>query len=54
MKSEIRNPKSERRPKTEIRISIEPLRHGVPFTIENDIAIRVSNFFRISDFGFRI
>src|SRR6266567_924785 len=49
-KSEIRNPKSERNPKAEIRSACSDIdsRHGSPFGIRN------SNFLRISAFGVRI
>ena len=47
MKSDIRNPKSEGRPKTEVRSPLTWLGAG-------SFGLRVSDFFRISDFGFRI
>ena len=50
VKSEIRNPKSERSPKPETRGP--KARQGA--VAKNDFGIRCSDFFRISDFGFRI
>jgi hypothetical protein len=48
MKSEIRNPKSERSPKTEIRIpNLRAVRPAL-------LGFRYSGFGFLSDFGFRI
>ena len=49
MKSEIRNPKSERNPKTEIR---NPKQNGFTWNMRNHI--RISDFGLLSDFGLRI
>jgi hypothetical protein len=52
MKSEIRNPKSEGNPKTEIRkISLALVAELCGLS---DFDFRISDFLRISDFGFRI
>jgi hypothetical protein len=51
MKSETRNPKSERNPNAENRKAIAALKAS-PMT--SDFGFRASGFFRISDFGFRI
>ncbi len=49
MKSEVRNPKSERNPNAENRMGPNPVKRPAC-----SFGIRASGFFRISDFGFRI
>ena len=53
VKSETRNPKSERRPKPEIRKRLVPMaRQHVGVTVDSDFGLRISFGFRVSVFGF--